>query len=130
MSGKRLTKSEIRVFKERLLRRKRALVGDVSRLQDDALRKTGREATGELSTVPLHIADQGTDSFEQEMSLGLMESEQNQLTDIELALQKIQKGTFGICEGCQKPIPKARLKAIPYAKLCVQCKKKEEERGI
>lgn len=115
---------ELREFRGLLTYRKRQLLGDVNHMQDEALKK-GVDA-GDLSSLPMHIADQGTDSFEQEMTLGLMENEGEELKEIEEAFNRIKENRYGVCEGCYKPIPKARLQAIPYARLCVPCKKKED----
>ena len=119
-----LSKSELQEFKALLLVRKRVLQGDVKGLESEAMKK-GADG-GDLSTLPMHLADLGTDSFEQDMSLGLMESESDELQEIEEAFERIGDGTFGLCETCKKKIPKERLKAIPYARLCVGCKMKEE----
>jgi RNA polymerase-binding protein DksA len=120
-----LSKAEIAEFKALLLNRKRILQGDVKGLENEAMKK-GSDAAGDLSTLPMHLADMGTDSFEQEMSLGLMENESDELEEIQEAFERIQDGSFGLCENCKKKIPKERLKAIPYTRLCVNCKKKEE----
>ena len=120
-----LSKSELNEFRDLLLHRKRVLQGDVRGLEGEAMKK-GPDGAGDLSTLPMHLADLGTDSFEQDISLGLMESESDELQQIEEALERIRDGTFGLCEGCHKKIPKERLRAIPYARLCVHCKKKEE----
>ena len=100
-------------------------MGDVKGLEDEACKK-GSDAAGDLSTLPMHLADLGTDSFEQDISLGLMENESDEIQEIEEALERIKDGTFGLCETCRKKIPKERLRAIPYTRLCVNCKKKEE----
>jgi RNA polymerase-binding transcription factor DksA len=120
-----LSRAELTEFKELLLHRKRVLQGNVKTLEDEACKK-GADAAGDLSTLPMHLADLGTDSFEQDISLGLMENESDEIQEIEEALDRIKDGTFGLCESCRKKIPKERLKAIPYARLCVSCKKKEE----
>jgi RNA polymerase-binding protein DksA len=120
-----LSRAELGEFKELLLHRKKLLQGDVKTLEDEACKK-GADAAGDLSTLPMHLADLGTDSFEQDISLGLMENESDEIHEIEEALDRIKDGTFGLCESCRKKIPKERLKAIPYARLCVNCKKKEE----
>jgi RNA polymerase-binding protein DksA len=120
-----LSKSEANEFKALLLLRKRKVQGDVNTLESEAMKK-GSDAAGDLSTLPMHLADMGTDSFEQDMSLGLMENETDELHEIEEALERIKDGSFGLCENCKKRIPKERLKAIPYARLCVDCKMKEE----
>ena len=120
-----LSKSELKEFKTLLLHRKAVLQGDVKTLEDEACKK-GTDAAGDLSTLPQHLADLGTDSHEQDISLGLMENETDELHEIQDAFERIKDGSFGLCETCRKKIPKERLKAIPYARLCVNCKKKEE----
>lgn len=120
-----LSKSELNEFKALLIHRKKVLLGDVKGLENEAMKK-GTDAAGDLSTLPMHLADLGTDSFEQDISLGLMENESDEIHEIEEALERIKDGSFGLCESCKKKIPKERLKAIPYARLCVNCKKKEE----
>jgi len=120
-----LSKAELKEFKTLLLHRKAVLQGDVKTLEDEACKK-GTDAAGDLSTLPMHLADLGTDSHEQDISLGLMENETDELHEIQEAFERIKDGSFGLCENCRKKIPKERLKAIPYARLCVSCKKKEE----
>ncbi len=118
------SKTELQEFRTLLTVRKRILQGDVKGLESEAMKK-GADG-GDLSTIPMHLADLGTDSFEQDMSLGLMESESDELQQIEEAFERITDGTFGLCETCKKKVPKERLKAIPYARLCIGCKMKEE----
>ena len=118
------SKAELAEFRTLLNVRKRILQGDVKGLESEAMKK-GADG-GDLSTIPMHLADLGTDSFEQDMSLGLMESESDELQQIEEAFERIVDGTFGLCETCKKKVPKERLKAIPYSRLCVGCKMKEE----
>jgi DnaK suppressor protein len=120
-----LSKSELNEFKALLLQRKGVLQGDVKTLEDEACKK-GSDAAGDLSTLPMHLADLGTDSHEQDISLGLMENESDEIQEIQEAFERIKDGSFGLCENCRKKIPKERLRAIPYARLCVSCKKKEE----
>lgn len=120
-----LSKAELKEFKALLLIRKATLQGDVKTLEDEACKK-GTDAAGDLSTLPQHLADLGTDSHEQDISLGLMENETDELHEIQEAFERIKDGSFGLCETCRKKVPKERLKAIPYARLCVNCKKKEE----
>ena len=129
MPGKALSKKELKEYRKMLLARRALLLGDVEKLEGEAL-KTGSDSAGDLSTLPLHMADMGTDSNEQDITLGLMESENEELQEIEEALERIDDGTFGICDECDKVIPKTRLNAIPWALLCVTCKSKEEEGHI
>jgi DnaK suppressor protein len=118
-------KSELKEFSALLLARKRILQGDVRKLEDEGCKK-GTDAAGDLSSLPMHLADLGTDNFEQEITLGLMEGEGEELKQIDEAFDRIEDGSYGLCETCRKNIPKERLKAIPYARLCVVCKSKEE----
>jgi len=120
-----LSKSELNEFKALLLTRKKVLQGDVKTLEDEACKK-GSDAAGDLSTLPMHLADLGTDSHEQDISLWLMENESDEIHEIQEAFERIKDGSFGLCETCRKKIPKERLRAIPYTRLCVSCKKKEE----
>lgn len=120
-----LSKSELNEFKLLLLARKKVLQGDVKTLEDEACKK-GADAAGDLSTLPQHMADLGTDSHEQDISLGLMENESDEIHEITDAFDRIKDGSFGLCENCRKKIPKERLRAIPYTRFCVPCKKKEE----
>jgi DnaK suppressor protein len=76
--------------------------------------------------MPVHLADVSSDNYEQELMLGLMENKGEALSEIESALERIDSGTFGVCEKCQKKIKKARLEAIPYARLCISCQAKSE----
>ena len=91
-----------------------------------ALKKTRSESSGDLSFMPIHMADLGTDNFEQEFTLSLMESEETTLAQIEAALERIEEGVYGDCVDCGARIPKTRLNAIPYARLCVKCASKLE----
>jgi len=79
--------------------------------------------------MPIHMADLGSDAFEQENTLNLLANEQQQLEEIRDALERIRLGTFGQCEECDVAILKARLKEIPYARFCVACARKQEQRS-
>ncbi len=115
-----LTAGEIRHFKELLLKKRAELVGDVSSIESEALKKSRLDAAGDLSSMPIHMADLGTDNFEQEFALGLMDSERKILAEIADALGRIDEGVYGICEGTGKPIAKARLEANPWARYCIK----------
>jgi DnaK suppressor protein len=83
----------------------------------------------ETSSLPIHLADLGSDNFEQELTLSLVGSEKEALDKIELALERIVEGSYGKCEDCGKRIPESRLEAIPYAAVCVQCAALHEQEG-
>lgn len=123
-----MKKAETKVYKERLLALRARLRGDVTQMADAALNKNGLEANGNLSSMPIHMADLGSDAYEQEFTLSLMETEEGTLGAIESALERIEDGTFGICEECSSAIPKTRINAIPYVSLCVKCASRSERR--
>ena len=119
-----MKKTDMRVYKDRLLTLRARLRGDVSAMADAALRKTRSEANGDLSSMPLHMADIGSDNFEQEFTLSLMENEEETLGHIEAALERIEEGVYGRCQECGGIVPKLRLNAIPYTPFCVKCAEK------
>jgi len=116
-----MKKAEARVYKERLLALRARLRGDFTAMADAALNKTRSEASGDLSSMPIHMADIGSDNFEQEFTLSLMANEENTLEQIESALERIEAGAYGVCTDCGKKIKKSRLNAIPYAPCCIEC---------
>jgi RNA polymerase-binding transcription factor DksA len=122
-----MTKAELETYRETLLSLRKRLTGDVSHLADEALRAMGGEASGSLSNAPLHMADLGTDNYEQEFTLSLLHNQEQALEQITEALERIRQGTFGSCEECREAIPKARLQALPYARHCVACARKLQQ---
>jgi DnaK suppressor protein len=120
--------TDLKAYKERLIDLRARLRGDVSQMADATLKKRRSDANGDLSSMPIHMADIGTDNFEQEFTLSLMQSEEQTLELIEASLERIEEGTYGQCEECGARIPKTRLNAIPYASLCVKCAT-QQERG-
>ncbi|MGE0609270.1 MAG: TraR/DksA family transcriptional regulator [Pirellulales bacterium] len=118
-----MKKSESKVYKERLLALRARLRGDVSQMADAALKKDRLQSGGE-SSMPIHMADIGSDAFEQEFTLSLMQNDEATLGAIEGALERIEDGTYGDCEECGVHIPKTRLNAIPFANFCVKCAEK------
>ncbi|HXG10375.1 MAG TPA: TraR/DksA C4-type zinc finger protein [Gemmataceae bacterium] len=122
-----MTNAERESYRQQLLALRGRIRGDVSQLADEALHRAGGEASGNLSNMPIHMADLGTDNFEQEFTLGLLQNEEQMLAEIEAALQRIDQGTFGKCEECQRPIPKARLQALVYTRYCVECARKLQQ---
>jgi DnaK suppressor protein len=123
----RLGTADIEHFKNLLLEKRREILRNVSEIADGALRQSRLDASGDLSSMPIHMADLGTDNYEQEFAIGLMDSERRLLREIDDALRRIEEGTYGTCEGTGKPIPKARLKAQPWARYCVEYARLIEE---
>jgi RNA polymerase-binding protein DksA len=122
-----LSSKDLKHFKETLLAKRAALVGDSNHLEEEAVRKSKDEAaTMDIS----NFADLGTDNYEQEFDLGVLESHGETLREIDEALERIENKSFGICDACSKPIPKGRLTAMPHARLCIACRNKHEEGGL
>jgi DnaK suppressor protein len=120
--------AELQVYKDQLLVLRARLRGDLNHMADTALKKSRSEANGDLSSMPIHMADIGSDNFEQEFTLSLMENDGGTLEQIETSLERIEEGSYGQCEECGAKIPKSRLNAIPYAILCVRCAQQQEQR--
>jgi DnaK suppressor protein len=117
-----LKKKEMSGYKDRLLEMKRALTKGV---------KTN-EANGKEGAVDevKDLADQASDSYDRELAFGLSEAERSRLREVDDALDRIGKGKYGTCDNCGKPISSSRLKALPFARLCVDCKAKEERGAV
>lgn len=123
----KLTAEEIQQFHGLLLEKRRELVGDVGSMRGKSGSTNRQESTGDLSNMPSHMADLGTDNYEQEFTLGLIESERQMLRDIDSALTKIEEGTYGICEATGRVINRARLQAKPEARYCIEYARKLEK---
>ena len=130
-----LKKSELADFKRLLLGLRARLRGDVQQLTDEAL---DRSEGGGDSKSPTHLAELGTDNYEQDFALRFVENEQETLKEIKAALKRIDDGTYGACETCledgkamsRSMIRKTRLKAIPFARNCIDCERKREELSL
>lgn len=120
-----MKKTDMLAFKNKLLAIRARLRGDVSTMAEVALRKSGMEGS-DSAGMPIHMAELGSDNFEQEFTLSLVESEEDTLGLIDAALARIEDGTYGRCVQCDGTIPKARLNAIPYTPVCIKCAEARE----
>jgi DnaK suppressor protein len=102
----------------------------MSSLSDDALRGTGGDVAGNLSNLPLHLADLGSDSYDQELAVSLLENGNQIAIDIREALDRMDQGTFGRCEECAQEISKERLQAVPFTRYCIECAQRLEREGV
>ena len=114
-------------FRARLLELRDKVAGNVTYFENEALKadKQTSSAGGSAASGD-HIADLGSDRYEQDRMLGLMENSEKALAEIDEALERINSGKYGVCEGCSKRIPQARLRALPYARFCVKCQEEQE----
>ena len=117
-----LARKELTAYKALLLEKRRHIVGMVSGLETEALRSSG----GNLSNMPIHMADVGTDVFEQDFTLGMAATERELIVEIDAALERIVARTYGVCQKTGKPIPKARLQAKPWAKYTIEAARMAE----
>ncbi|HET6425160.1 MAG TPA: TraR/DksA family transcriptional regulator [Planctomycetaceae bacterium] len=124
-----LKKVELEEFQQNLKALRARIQGDVVQMTNEALDRDGAD-----SKSPTHLAELGTENYEQDFALRRVENEQELLDEVAEALERINRGTFGQCEKCLEAgmtpakamIPKARLKVIPYARNCVECERKRE----
>ena len=121
---------QLEQFRKLLLAKRRILAGDVSGLEKAALESSRQDASGDLSKMPLDMADVGSDNYEQEFTLSLIETEQATLQEIDEALGRIESKSFGKCDACGSGIPLARLKVRPHAKYCIECKRRKEQGSL
>ena len=124
MANKYWKKEEIEQFKKRLLTLRKKISGNVNALENEAFLKS--DSAGDLSNVPIHLADIGTDNFERDLTIGLIQNAEEGLRNIDIALEKIENKTYGKCESCNKMVSKTRLLAIPFVKNCINCQRDEE----
>jgi len=118
---------DVKFFKEILIKEKERLFKDLDDKEKNNLGKSFKDASGEVSSHKIHMADIASDNAEEDTSLDLLSSEGKLLKQIQEALNRIEKKTYGKCVNCSKDISIKRLKAVPYAELCRKCKEKEEQ---
>ncbi len=122
-----LKEKDIKILQKKLLDIRKKVGAELNELEKDIMNKSLKEASGELSSYSIHFADLGSDASERDTEIEAMETERNIVEKIDEALKKIEEGNYGICQACGNEIPLSRLKAIPYANLCKECKVKEEQ---
>lgn len=123
----KMLKKEMQKYRQILLKIKERISDDIKHISEDTLKKSQKEASGDISGYTLHMADVATDSYDREFSLGLASNDRDLLSKINDALKKMEEGKFGACQECGKPISKTRLKAIPFAACCLKCQETQEK---
>lgn len=121
--ARKLSPKDLEAFRALLLHVRAEITGDISRLEQDAFGIDGEKAGLDVT------ADSGSDAYYQDFNLELLELDGSTLGEVDAALKRIADGAFGNCEECEDIIPKARLRAIPYARLCIGCKRELEQAG-
>jgi RNA polymerase-binding protein DksA len=125
--AKKYPKKDLKIFKELLLKLKTRLLEQILAVEKDALDKSQKDASGDLSGYSIHMADVATDSYDREFSFSRASVEQKVIYEIDEALKRIEDGEYGICLECGGQISKKRLKALPYVKFCITCQNAEEK---
>jgi RNA polymerase-binding transcription factor DksA len=117
-------------IRNRLLALRGELLGDSSFMAREALEGDSKAGTGNLSSTPQHMADRGSDFFDQEYTLGRLENATAEIAQIDEALARLDAGAYGVCEECEAEIAPRRLRIKPWAGLCKECQQRlEEEAG-
>ncbi|MDQ7013776.1 MAG: TraR/DksA family transcriptional regulator [Planctomycetota bacterium] len=119
------TKRQLDKYREVLLHKRRVLLGDIDSMETEALKSDG----GASSNLPQHMADQGSDTYDQTLSLDLAAADRTLLREIDDALDRIAARTFGICEQTGEPINTERLDELPWARFSIKAAREMERRG-
>ncbi len=128
-----LTPEELQRFRQTLLMLQARIQGDVEQVEEEAF----STSEGSDHGSPNHLAELGSDAWEVDFSMRIVENDEMLLTEIAEAINRIDSGTFGLCQMClesgveekKAAIPKSRLKAIPYARNCIDCERRREQRN-
>jgi RNA polymerase-binding transcription factor DksA len=121
-----LSAEQLEEFKQLLLKKRQQLVGDITGMENEAL----RAGSGSLSNMPSHLAEQGSEAYDQSLSLNLAAADRKLLREIDDALQRIEDGTYGICELSLKPIKIERLRELPWARHSMEAARELERQSM
>jgi RNA polymerase-binding transcription factor len=121
------SKKELEKFEKALLDERQRLSALLDVMKKEIFERSTRDSSGDLSAYSFHMADLGTDAIDREREYMLASSEGQLLLQVDDALRKLYEGSFGKCEKCSKAIEKTRLEAMPHARLCMKCRREEDE---
>lgn len=113
-------------YRSLLMSKRTELLKELDTFKNGEGSSTIKDASGENSSYTFHMADQGTDNMEREKAYYFATREGRLLYHVDQALDRIEDGSYGLCHECSQPISAARLEAVPHARLCINCKMKEE----
>ena len=125
-----MNKKEVKKFKERLLAERQRILSDLNGLHEDTLNRSPRDSSGNLSDYSTHIADTADEDYVRSFNLDLASNKQQQLQEVDEALDKIEEKNYGVCKNCGKNITLKRLRAKPSARYCLKCVRQLEEEGL
>ena len=121
-----MDRKDLQMMKTNLLEERGRIASDLEALEESTA-QTPKDSSGDLSSYSSHMADQGSDAMEREKAFLFASVKRRRLAELDLALERIDAGTFGICEACGNQIPLKRLERMPGASLCISCKEQEEK---
>jgi len=124
--GKKASLKDLEKYRVRLMQEKERLEAELQEIENRTARISESEGASELSAYEDHPADLASETFEREKDLAIGESVEGLLNQVLIALEKVDRGTYGICDACGRPIKKARLNALPFATLCLECQDRIE----
>ncbi|OGC09272.1 hypothetical protein A2V82_15425 [candidate division KSB1 bacterium RBG_16_48_16] len=122
-----MKQQQLEFFRDLIIQKRETLLNEIEHLKNNGLNSSVKDISGEHSAYSYHMADQGTDTMDREQQYMFASREGNYLYHLERALERIEKGEYGICVRCNNEINPERLEAVPHARLCIQCKSKEEK---
>jgi len=121
-----MEKEKLEFYKNLLLEKRTELIDQLGIIKDTSFKDTMKDSSGDNSSYSFHMADQGTDTQEREKAFMFAYREGRLIYHIDEALERIDKGIFGLCHECGKSISPERLEIVTHARLCIKCKSKEE----
>ena len=122
------TKEQLKQFRQLLIAERTKLADEIKAIARD-VSTSPRDASGDLSAYTVHMADMAADTYDRELSMNIVSSEQEILYQIDDALKRLDDGSFGICQQCNQAIALSRLRAVPYASLCIECQRSKERKS-
>ena len=125
-----MNKKDIQHFEERLIEERLKLLKELGYFEDKIFNDSQRDAAGDLSAYSVHMADQASDAQEREKAYHMASAEGRLLYHIDEAIARVRDGSYGACCACGKKIKKPRLEVVPHARLCIECKKAEENGSL
>lgn len=122
-----MNQHELEEYKEKLIELRETHLKEKEATEEGYLRNSQKDASGDLSAYSIHMADISADSYERDKNVELAANINNILYEIDESLCRIQKGDYGLCEDCKKPIGAERLQAVPYVRTCIECRRMKEQ---
>jgi DnaK suppressor protein len=121
-----MNKDQLSHYKDIILEKREELIKQLDHFKSTGLNSSVKDTSGDHSAYAFHMADQGTDTMDREQQYMFASREGNFLYHLDRALERIEKGEYGNCIGCENEINPERLEAVPHARLCIDCKSREE----